>query len=183
MKYITDQISFFLDTNASSEVSSLTLWDTLKAYLRGTINSFLANKNSSLNKRRLDILNQIHSIDNQYAKTPKAELCKKRLGLQTKFDLHSTYQAETLLLRTKSDHYEHSEKSGKLLANQLRGLKAKQIITKICRDDGVTTSDATEINETFKNSILNYTHLIPPPAAATPKTFCVNKISPHYFKI
>ena len=111
----------------------------------------MGSKNSTLNKRTLDILNQINNIDNQYAKTPKPELYKKRLGLQTEFDLHSTYQAETLLLRTKSDHYEHSDKSGKVLANQLRGIKSKKIMTKIRRDNGVAKSDSTEINETFQN--------------------------------
>ena len=81
------EISFFLDTNAYSEVSSLILWDTLKAYLRGQIISFIANKNSTLNKKRLDILNQIHNIDYQYAKTPKPELYN---GLGFRLNLIST---------------------------------------------------------------------------------------------
>lgn len=101
----------FFDTNASSEVSNLTLWDALKVHLRGQIISFVVNKNSTLNSKPLDInLNQIHSINSQYAKTPTSELYKKRLGFQTKFELHSTYQAENLLHRSRSAYYEHSDK-------------------------------------------------------------------------
>lgn len=47
--------------------------------------------------------------------------------------------------------YIHGEKSGKLLANQLRGLKAKSHITNIKMEDGKATSDHAEINDTFRS--------------------------------
>lgn len=48
--------------------------------------------------------------------------------LQTEFNLLSSRQVESQLLRNRSEFYEHGEKAGKLLANQLRGVRAKQLI-------------------------------------------------------
>ena len=47
--------------------------------------------------------------------------------------------------------YVHGEKSVKLLAIQLRGLKAKSHITNIKMGDGRVTSDHAEINDTFRS--------------------------------
>ena len=71
--------------------------------------------------------------------------------LQTKFDLASAYLAERQLSRSKSLLYIHSEKSGKLLVNQLRGLKAKGHIMNIKMEDSKTTSDHAKINDTFRS--------------------------------
>lgn len=147
--WVSKQISLFLETNQTPEVSCLTVWDTLKAYLRGQIISFVANKHKSLYKKRIDLSTEILNLDKQYAQTPTPSLYKKRLELKTEFDLHSTYHVERLLRKTKTEVYEHGEKSGRILANQLRGMQAKQMIMKIRNIDEVTT-DPAKINDKFK---------------------------------
>ena len=146
-----DQIDFFFRTNTSPETSSLVVWDALKAYLRGQIISYTVSMKKKASKERQDLANQIKSIDQQYALVKDAKLYKLSLELQTKYDLLSTYQVQRQLLMSKSLFYTHGDKSGKLLANQLRGLKAKQFITKICTEDGTVTSDYSRINDTFRN--------------------------------
>lgn len=54
------------------------------------------------------------------------------------------------MLRSRSTFYEHCDKIGKLLANQLRGFRAKQLIPGIRTDSGCTTSDQKLINEKFQ---------------------------------
>lgn len=146
-----EQIAFFFNTNSSDETSSLVVWDAMKAYLRGQIISYSVNMKRGNRKEREDLANNIGVIDRQYALSKDPKLYKLRTELQTKFDLLSTHQIERQLQMSKSRFYMHGDKSGKLLASQLRGLKAKQFITKIKMENGIITSDYSEINATFKN--------------------------------
>lgn len=58
---------------------------------------------------------------------------------------------EHRLLMSRNLIYVHGDKSGKLLATQLRGFKAKQFITEIKTENGNTTLDPSEVNKTFKD--------------------------------
>lgn len=120
VKFMEEQVTFFFDTNASSETTSLTIWDALKAYLRGQIISFSASMKKRAQKERIDLSIQIKEVDQRYAQTKSPELYKKRVELQTRFDLLSTHSIERQLLQSKSLFYVHGDKSGKMLANQLK---------------------------------------------------------------
>lgn len=87
-------MSLFIKTNITPETSSLIVWDTLKAYLRGQIISFSVNMKKKAHKERLDLANQIKEIDKRYAQDENPNLYKMRVELQTKFDLASTYPIE-----------------------------------------------------------------------------------------
>lgn len=86
-------------------------------------------------KERLDLSNQIKEVDQRYAQIKNPELYKKRVELRTRLDLLSTHSIERQLLQSKSLFYLHGNNSGKMLANQLKGFKAKQHTTKIQMDD------------------------------------------------
>ncbi len=151
IKFIKEHITFFFQTNDTPDISCLAVWDAFKAYLRGQIISFTANMRRKAMQERLELAKQIKEIDQKYSLVKDPDLYNKRVELQTKFNLASTYQIERQLLRSKSLFYIHGDKSGKLLANQLRGLKSKGHITKIQMEDGTTTSDHVKINNTFRN--------------------------------
>lgn len=51
VKYVEEQIAFFLLTTVSPETSNLSVWDALKAYLRGQIIFYTANMKKELIKR------------------------------------------------------------------------------------------------------------------------------------
>ncbi len=63
----------------------------------------------------------------------------------------STNEIEGLLRRTRSVFYESGEKSGKVLANQLRRFQAKQIISGLRLENGEITTDHSAINEKFRD--------------------------------
>lgn len=77
------------------------------------------------------------------------------MKLQTEFNLLTSHLVERQLLQTKSNYYEHGEKTGKLLANQLRGLRAKQLIAGVRTDNGGITSDQKLINDKFRTFYSN----------------------------
>lgn len=158
VKFMEEQISLFLEINNSSETSSLVVWDALKAFLRGQIISYSANMKKKASTERFELTKQIKEIDLQYAQSKNPELYKKRIELQARFDLLSTHSIEQQLLKSKSKFYIHGNKTSKILANQLRLIQATRHITEIRMEDGNITTDFSQINDTFSNS-LHYSHL------------------------
>ena len=155
VEFISEQISSFLSINISPEVSNATVWEALKAFLRGQIISFTANSEKIRKYQQTHLINQIKDIDRQYATSPTPDLYRERLKVKTEFDLLSTQETVHLLQRTRSDFYEHGEKTGKLLASQLRGARAKQTISALRLDDGEMTSDPNVINSKFREFFSN----------------------------
>ena len=151
VKYIEQEITFFLATNNTPQVSGLIVWDALKAYLRGQIISFTARKKAQSERERLALTAGITEVDRLYALQPTPELYNRRIELKAKFDILITHQAQNLLLKSKSTFYEHGEKTGKLLADQLKARRTKQTITNIRTVSGEVTADPGQINNTFRD--------------------------------
>lgn len=68
LEFMKEQITLFLKTNATGETSSLIIWDTLKAFLRGQVISYTANMKKKARIERLDLVNRIKEVDLLYAK-------------------------------------------------------------------------------------------------------------------
>ncbi len=151
ISFIADQISFFLSVNKSPDVSDSVVWEALKAYIRGQIISYATTKRKKSQEKQISLANEISRLDEQYAKSPTPDLYKRRLKLKSELDLLSTNEIEGLLRRTRSVFYESGEKSGKVLANQLRGFQAKHIISGLRLDNGEITTDHSAINEKFRD--------------------------------
>lgn len=60
-----EHISFFRETNNTLDESLLTVWDALKAYLRGQIISFTANMKRKSCKEQSDLLFEIRDTDKE----------------------------------------------------------------------------------------------------------------------
>lgn len=132
-------------------VSISTVWEALKAFLRGQIISFMANKKKKSQAKQLELSEQIAQLDKSYAQHPSPNLYKEQMKLKADYDLVSSYSTENLLLRNKSTIYEYGEKAGEILAKQLRGARAKQIISGVVSPTGKVTIDQQEINNVFKD--------------------------------
>ena len=131
MTFIQKQIRTFIETNASLEVSHSTIWETLKAYLRGQIIGYASHTKKARMAKLEDLSAQILKLDNQYASAPTAELYQQRIRLQTEFDLASTSKAEQLLLKSRHTFYEFGDKAGKLLAHQARQAPPRARLSKL----------------------------------------------------
>lgn len=139
--FFEEQISLFFEINNSPETSSLIVWDALKAFLRGQIISYSANLKRKASAEKLQLAKQIKEIDLQYAQSNKPELYQKCTELQARFDLLSTHSIERQILKSKSRFYIHGDKTGKMLANQLRETRVMRHITEIKMEDGNVTTD------------------------------------------
>ena len=144
--FITEQIDFFLQVNRTDGISASTLWETLKAYLRGQIISRSAHIRKMKYKNIEELSLEVKTLDGLIAGSPTPDLIRRRVGIQTEIDLLTTTQAERLILKSHSRFYEEGDKPSKLLANQLRQKAASRIISQIMLPDGSSTEDHQTIN-------------------------------------
>lgn len=92
----------------------------------------------------------IANLDQECASDPSPELFKKRLDLQTEFDLISSKSAERMLLLTSGTFYEHGDKANRLLAHQLKRQSTSHLIPQIKNSSGILVTDPKEIRASFK---------------------------------
>ena len=98
-----------------------------------------------------EISEEIQKIDRQHAEIPSPDLYKKRISLQSDFDLLSTEESAKLLLQSRHRLYEQGEKAGRLLAHQIRRAAASRFIMEINSTSGESLTDQQEINNVFKS--------------------------------
>lgn len=96
-------------------------------------------------------MDEILKLDRLNSHTPSADIMKKRILLQTEFDLLSTRQAEYLISKSRHVCYEHGEKAGRILAHQLRQRTANQAIPAINDELGSKNTHSLKINSCFQN--------------------------------
>uniref|UniRef100_A0A3B3HDP0 Reverse transcriptase domain-containing protein n=1 Tax=Oryzias latipes TaxID=8090 RepID=A0A3B3HDP0_ORYLA len=146
---ISQRIDDFIETNQKDDISPSILWETLKAVIRGEIISYSAKIKKMKRTTQEELIKSISKVDAQYSASPSPELYKKRLHLQTKYNLIATEKTEQLLLKSRGYLYEHGDKAGRFLAHQLKCRSAAQLIPQITKKDGTLTIDPAEINEAF----------------------------------
>lgn len=152
-KYIISAIDDFISLNQSDSepISKALLWESLKAYLRGQIISYSAHvkKLRQLNIQKL--LTDLKLVDRQLAINSSPDLLKRRVALKTELDLITTNEAERLLLYSRSRYYEYGDKSGRLLAHQLRRQAATRLIPRIKNELGELVEDPSLVNSVFSS--------------------------------
>lgn len=86
IKFITTNMDIYIQTNSTPDVSYCTVWEALKAYMRGR----LISVSRFAKKQRTQIFNhptdKISQINNQIANGPSPDPLKERLLLQAEFD-------------------------------------------------------------------------------------------------
>ena len=147
---ISNQINTFIEINKTPDISASTLWDTLKAYLRGSIISYTAFERRTREAELSGLMQKIGQLDTIYAANPSPDLYKERLALQANFNICSTHKEEELLLRSRYKYYEQGDKAGRLLAHQLKQESSSHQILQIRTPLGMTT-DPKQINDHFKD--------------------------------
>lgn len=148
---IKNQILLYLTFNDTSGISKATLWEAMKAYLRGQIISWKSLINKRQREKENQIMEELAELDKQHSTNPSTTLHNKKLSLQTELGFIYTTRTVKLLTKAKHKHYEQGEKPGKVLAQQIKEQAASRLITEIRTNTGQTTRDLKEINDTFKS--------------------------------
>uniref|UniRef100_A0A8C4X2W1 Reverse transcriptase domain-containing protein n=1 Tax=Erpetoichthys calabaricus TaxID=27687 RepID=A0A8C4X2W1_ERPCA len=150
-EFISKQISFFLETNTSSEVSAGILWETLKAFLRGQIISYLSHRNKLETKKVSELKSKITRIDEEHARLPSEALHRKRQALHSELNLLTTKEIEQLIYKSRHHYYEHGENANKLLAQQIHKQEVRNAIPVITNMNRDKIIDHKNIMHTFRD--------------------------------
>lgn len=147
---VTEWLDEYLMFNDTGEVSDSTLWESLKAVLRGYIISY----ESSLKKQRQKCLSVIEARLNQlehlHVDSADPEVLKEIAALKLEYNTIFSKQISNMLLKIKQKQFELGDKPDRLLARQLRSIQANRAIHQIRKKDGTLTTNPSDINKCFK---------------------------------
>ena len=151
--FISASIDEFIaiNQNETDPISRSLLWESLKVHLRGQIISYSAHLNKILKAKIRALSIDINKLDEQLATCSSPNLLKRRVELQTEFDLITTADAERLLLRSHSSYYEHGDKASRLLAHQLRRQAASRFIPQTQDSSGRLHTNPSTINAVYSS--------------------------------
>lgn len=147
---ISNQIDIFLSINKTPGISASVLWETLKAYIRGQIISYVSHERKQKRERLTELTRRIAQLDDLYSILPTPDVYKERLTLQSEFNTLTADQAAELLLKSRSNYYEQGDKAGRLLAHQLRQNVSSHQIPRIQTSSDITI-DPQKINDEFRD--------------------------------
>lgn len=173
--FVATNIDTFLAINKTDNISHSTIWESLKAFLRGQIISYTAFKNKQHSKEISDLSESIGRLDQLYSESPTADLYKKRIDLQAKLNLLTTRHAEQLLLKTRGNYYEYGDKPSRLLAHQLKCQVASRLIPQIKDEHGLLISDPKHINDVFVSHFISL-YTSSSPTDTSPMTAFLNDL-------
>ena len=148
VEYIGKQIEEFFDHNTTQTSASIR-WEAFKAFLRGHIISYTGSKSKRARVERVQLEYKIKTLQEKVYEKSDPQMESELLILRAEYDKLSASRAASSLLRLKQSFFEHGDKSGKLLAWQIRQLETKTSITTII-SNGEDIVDPIEINNAFR---------------------------------
>lgn len=139
----------FMELNDSPNISPSLLWETGKCVIRGKIISYSSYKKKQEQKLENELEIKIKQLTEEFAKNPTDTITKELFSAKERLNSILSKRTQFLLQQLRYTNFEHNNKSGKYLANQLERNKEKTLITTIQDSAGMITQSPEKINETF----------------------------------
>lgn len=147
---VTEWLDDYLMFNDTGEVSDSTLWESLKAVLRGHIISYESGLKKQ-RKARLSVIEaRLNQLEHLHADSADPVLLKEIISLKLEYNKILSNQVNNMLLKIKQKQFELGDKPDRLLARQLRSIQASRSIHQIRKKDGTLATNPRDINECFK---------------------------------
>lgn len=150
MDFVGASIDEYFTANTSETTASVR-WEAFKAYLRGQMISYTSSITNKVDLKIKLLEGRIRNLEKETyeGNADSGPHREELLLLRAQYNELSLSKAENCLIRLKQTFYEQGEKSGKLLAWQIKKLQASRTINNILTVSGDLSSDPTEINITF----------------------------------
>lgn len=149
-----DIINKNIDETASlnSNANPNTLWELIKGTVRNETIKYATKKKKELNKREDKLKNEIEELQNIISgqvnddrfETYKTELQKKTTELEALTDI----KLNGLIIRSKANIVEHSEKNTKYFANLEKKRSESKVISRLHINNTTTTDQKQILSET-----------------------------------
>lgn len=147
--FLQNQISLFIVENDTGDVNDKTLWEALKAVIRGHIIAYVSRQKRAEAMRLEDLLKDLSIQEGLYKTTPKESTLEKITRLKYEYNTILSQRVRALLARTQQNYFELGDKPHRLLARQLRHTQATRAIHKINDKKGKLITDPQKINKAF----------------------------------
>ena len=153
--YLSDKIEIYLNTNDVGDVDDSTLWEAMKAVLRGHIISYEIAEKKKSKQRLTEIDDQLTKLEASYKTERKIEVLNKITALRYEYNSMMSKNILKLLDRVRQRYFELGDKPHRLLARQLRQMQASKAIHCIKSERGTLHTDPVKINECFADFYAN----------------------------
>ena len=147
--FLQEHISHFITDNDTGDVNESTLWEALKAVIKGHIIAFVSKKRRAEGSRLKDIERDLSIQEDSYKKTPKDPTLGTITNLKYEYNTILSQRVGSLLAQTQHKYFELGDKPHSLLARQLRHTQATRAIHKIRDNRGNLKTDPLKINKAF----------------------------------
>lgn len=127
------------EINNMGDVDDSTLWESLMAVIRGYIISDTSERKKRANTRLREIERELGEQENVFRTNSSYTVLEKITKLKYEYNTILSKRVGSLLARTQQSYFELGDKPHKLLARQLRHVKASRAIHKI-KDNKSTIS-------------------------------------------
>ncbi|KAJ1125456.1 hypothetical protein NDU88_003888 [Pleurodeles waltl] len=113
-------ISHFLTLNDTPTTNIVTLWETLKALVRGQFIAITARQNAVHRDKRQQLEDEIQALEVTHRQTGSLAVRRQLTIQQKQLRALDEDKAEYVILRTKKKFYTGGNRAGLLLAHRLR---------------------------------------------------------------
>ena len=148
-KYLDIETSLFFDMNDQVDTAPSLLWETYKAYIRGSIISFQAAQKKRYRAEQTKLENEINKLEADNAQSPSNKKYNSICALKYKLNQILTMNTNRAFMYMKQKYFEFGDKPQKLLARQLKKQETDRTIYKIKDPNGSIQTSHKEINENF----------------------------------
>ncbi|KAJ1181229.1 hypothetical protein NDU88_006439 [Pleurodeles waltl] len=142
---ITDYLSFNDDGNTCMG----TLWEALKAVVRGEVMSLSARDNKARREIREELEQRVAALERSHQSTGAPRIWRELEKVRQQLKRQDWDREEYAIARLKHKYYIRSNRCGKLLAHRLRAQHAASTIKLVRSPSGVEARTSDQIVEAF----------------------------------
>lgn len=142
-------MGLFFETNDDGETNPELLWETAKAFLRGSIISYTSSKKKQLSLKQQELEHKLHTAENVHKNNPTKVNLMKAQAIRAALNSLMTDKASRSLFYQKQRLYEFGNKPSKYLARLINQRQTLNTIAAIKDINGKRILDNRGINSVF----------------------------------
>ncbi|CAH2292868.1 LINE-1 reverse transcriptase [Pelobates cultripes] len=134
--FIQKELTEYFSTNNNNETSPITIWQAHKSVMRGLLLSRASFLKKQAQKEQITILRDLRDATAQHYIQPTDTLMEKIENLTDQLNTIAMSKTSYMMQKLKIRNYNQNNKTGKLLATQLRLRYAQNKIPYILTTEG-----------------------------------------------
>ena len=142
---IKKEIKIFTETNTNENTTTLNLWDSVKAVLRGRFIAIQAYLKKQDKNQINNLTLHLKQLEKEEMKNPRVSRREEIIKIRAEINKKETKETIAKINKAKSWFFEKINKMDKPLARLIKKKREKNQINKIRNENGEITIDNTEI--------------------------------------